>query len=261
MGRGMDQILHESLGWLIFWLCLIPTAAAVSLYLVTQHGPLASHLQSYRGVVAPFFASVGIVFAVFAAFLGADIWERVQHSNHSLEMEAAAVESIVQIAGSLGPTGAPIVHNFEIYVHATLELELGKGSKARSPIADAALGEAVQAILALSSAGGTNAAAQSTMLGAYETIWQARATRRHIANTHSDPYKWMAVIFLGILTQVSLALCHIDQRKPLIAALVIFTLAFVGTMAALAIHERPLADPKIVSLDHLRHSVDVTIGS
>jgi len=257
----MDALLHLDLAWLIFWLCFIPTAAAVLLYLVTQHGPFAAHLQSYRGVVAPFFASVGIVFAVFAAFLGADIWERVQHSNHSLETEAAAVQSIVQIAGSLGPNGAPIVRNFEIYVHATLELELGKGSRARSPIADSALGEAVQAILALPPDGGRDLAAQGTMLGAYERIWQARATRRHIANTHSDPYKWMAVLFLGILTQVSLALCHIDQRKPLAAALFVFTLAFTGTMVALAIHERPLADPKIVSLNHLKHSVDITIGS
>lgn len=60
----MDELLHLNLGGLVFWLCLIPTASATLMYLVTQHGPLAAPLQSLHGVVAPFFASVGIVFAV-----------------------------------------------------------------------------------------------------------------------------------------------------------------------------------------------------
>lgn len=257
----MDALLHLSLEWLIFWVCFIPTVSGVLLYLVTQHGPFAASLQGYRGVVAPFFASVGIVFAVFAAFLGADIWERVQHSNHSLETEAAAIQSIVQIAGSLGPAGIPIIRNVDRYVNATLELELKSGLRTHSSIADKALAETVHAILALPPDGGANAAAQGALLNAYEKIWSARATRQHIANTHSDPYKWMAVLFLGCLTQVSLTLCHIDKSKPLAASLFVFTLAFAGTMAALAIHERPLSDPKIVSLDHLKHSVDITAGS
>lgn len=251
----MDALLHLSLAWLIVWLCLIPVAAALLMYLVTQHGPLAAPLQEFQGVVAPFFASVGIVFAVFAAFLGADIWERVQHSNHSLEEEAAGAQSIVQIAKSLGEDGVPIVRNIDRYVKATLEFELSTGSRARSAIADQALEDMVHAILALPPDGGRNAAARNVMLSAYERIWEARATRRHIAGTHSDPYKWLAVLFLGILTQVGLALCHLDKRKPLAAALFVFTLAFVGTMVALAIHERPLADPKIVSIEHLKRIV------
>lgn len=251
----MDSILHFSLGWLIFWLCVIPAASGALLYLVTQHGPLAATLQGFSGVVAPFFASVAIIFAVFSAFLGADIWERVQHSNHSLESEAAGVQSIVQIAKSLGKDGIPIVRNIDRYVNATLELELAGGSRGRSRIADTALEGMVQAILALPQNNGAYAAAQGAMLAAYDRIWEARTTRRHIANTHSDPYKWVAVLILGCLTQASLALCHIDKRKPLAAALFVFTLAFAVTMVALAIHERPLADPKLVSMGQLKHIV------
>ena len=87
----MEEIFALTLGRLIFWLCLIPAISAVLVYWVTQHGPFAAKLQEFRGVVASYFGSVGIIFALFAAFLGADIWHRVQESNHSLAKEIAGV--------------------------------------------------------------------------------------------------------------------------------------------------------------------------
>ena len=251
----MEEILDLALGWLILWLCLIPAISAVLMYWVTQRGPFAAKLQEFRGVVAAFFASVSIIFALFSAFLGADIWHRVQESNHSLETEAAGVQSIVQIAKSLGSAGKPIMLDVQRYVQTTLDQELSKGGQARSPIADVALEATVHEILDLSQVDGRYDVAQGAMLVAYESIWKARATRHHIADTRSDPYKWTAVIFLGFLTQVALTLCHIDKPKPLTAALFTFTLAFVTVLVALAIHERPLADPTLVSVEHLERIV------
>lgn len=247
----MEAILDLNLGWLIFGLCFIPSLCAVLLYGVTQHGPLAVPLQEFRGVVAPFFASVGIIFAVFAAFLGSDIWERVQHSNHSLEQEVSAVQSIIQIANALGNPGTPIIATVNRYVHATLDEELSRRGQPRSVVADSALEELVREVLDLPKENGKYGVAQSAMLAAYESLWQARATRRHIANTHSDPYKWLAVILLGFLTQVAVTVCQLDKPKPLAAALFIFTLAYAVTLVALVMHERPLSDPTLVSLEHL----------
>lgn len=256
----MDSILDLSLFALLAWLCCIPVLAAVVLYGITQHGPLAAPLQQFRDVVAPYFVSVGILFAVFAAFLGNDIWQRVQESNHSLEKEVANVQSIVQIARALGENGAPIVSATRQYVDATLDLELTESGQARSTVADEALELVAREILNLPQDDAPSGAAQGAMLAAYERIWEARTTRRHIADTHSDPLKWVAVLFLGILTQVALTLCHIDKPKPLAAALSVFSLAFIATMVTLAIHERPLSDPDIVSLDHMERILNNTFG-
>ena len=247
----MKAALDLDLGWLIFWLSVIPTVAAVVLYWVTQRSALSARLAPYGGVVAPFFASVGIVFAVFAAFLGADIWQRVQSSNQSLEREVAGVQSILQIAEALEGRGAPIAAHARRYVNATLNEELSGRGSSRSAVPDGHLEDLAHAILELSDADAVHRVAQGAMLAAYEAIWHGRATRRYIADTHSDPYKWIAVMVLGILTQVSLTLCHLDKPKPLVAALTVFTLSFIVTLVALAMHERPLADPSLVSLDHV----------
>ena len=247
----MQTILELDLVALIFWLCFIPFVAAVFLYLVTQHGPLAVPLRPYGEVVPPYFASVGILFALFSAFLGNDIWQRVESSNHALEKETASVQSIVQIARSLDRDGWPILSNTRRYVNATIDNELTEGGQARSAIADTALEAVAREIIHLPQDHGSTTAAQGAMLAAYERIWEARTTRRHIAATHSDPHKWFAVLFLGFLTQVALVLCHMDKPKALVAALGVFTAGFIVTMAALAVHERPLGDPEIVSRDHL----------
>ncbi len=256
----METILELSLFALVAWLCFIPALSAVVLYVVTQHGPLAGFFQQFRDVVAPYFVSVGILFAVFAAFLGNDIWQRVQESNHSLEKEVANIQSIVQIARGLGEDGAPIVSATREYVDATLDLELSGDGRARSTVADQALELVAGEILSLPQDDARSGIAEVAMLAAYERIWEARTTRRHIADTHSDPLKWAAVLFLGILTQVALTLCHIDKPKPLAAALAVFSLAFIATMVALAVHERPLADPDIVSLDHMERILNNTFG-
>ena len=254
----MENILDLSLFALVAWLCFIPVLSAVLLYLVTQHGPFAATLQQFRDVVAPYFVSVGILFAVFAAFLGNDIWQRVQESNHSLEKEVANVQSIVQIARALGENGAPIVSAARQYVDATLDLELSDNGQARSTVADEALELVAREILNLPQNDARSGAAQGPMLAAYERIWEARTTRRHIADTHSDSLKWAAVLLLGILTQVALTLCHIDKPKALAAAQSVFSLAFITTMVTLAVHERPLSDPSIVSLDHMERVLSNT---
>ncbi len=94
----IQELLELNLHWRILVLCSIPICFAIILQRVTQHSPIAGFFQSYVGVVGPHFVSVGILFALFATFLGADIWSRVQASNPSLEHEAGALQSLRQIA-------------------------------------------------------------------------------------------------------------------------------------------------------------------
>ena len=157
----------------------------------------------------------------------------------------------MQIADSLGPEGEPIRRDVRRYVHETLDEELSSRGHVRSAVADLALERLVHAILDLPENGRKSNVVQQALMSDYNKVWDARATRRHIADTHSDPYKWFAVIFLGVLTQVALALGHADKPRPMAASLLIFSLGFLAVLVALVMHERPLADPELVSLDHV----------
>jgi hypothetical protein len=173
---------------------------------------------------------------MFAAFLGADIWARAKENDHSLERELAAIQSINQIAGAFGEAGAPIGAATRRYAQATMDEELSRRHPTGGSAADRALAELVKAILGLPAAAG---AAQGAMLAGYGKIWDARALRRHIARQHSDPHKWLIVLILGFLTQVALTLVHLNNPKARAAALTVFTVAYIATLVALAVHEHP----------------------
>ncbi len=241
------------IAWFVALFAAIPVVTAIVLQWLSQHSPLTPALASYRGVVAPFFVSVALLFGLFATFLAAEIWERVNDSSHSLEHEIGAIRTISQIADALGEPGYPIANAVAEYTSVVIDEEQNITSGIRSAAAEAALRKLMQGILALEGAEPQHDAALNALLTSFRDLRQARATRIHIAATHSDPYKWITVIVLGIVTQIALVFCHVDNRKAQAAALAIFTLGFVVTLIALGIHERPLTDPQLTEMSFLYH--------
>ncbi|MEM7121045.1 MAG: hypothetical protein AAF563_07215 [Pseudomonadota bacterium] len=239
--------------WLVAVFAVTPIVTAVALQWLSQHSPLTPRLASYSGVVAPFFVSVALLFGLFATFLAAEIWERVNDSSHSLEHEIGAIQTISEIADALGEQGYPIARAVADYTAVVIDEEQNVTSGVRSAAAESALRDLMRSIILLEGAEPENNAAMGALLTSYRDLRQARATRIHIAATHSDPYKWITVIVLGIVTQVALVFCHVDNRKAQSAALAIFTLGFVVTLIALGIHERPLTDPQLTVMSSLYH--------
>lgn len=248
----MDDLSGLNVGWPIIGAAILPFVFSALLYWASQHSPAAPWCRDCSGLVAPFFAAISILFALFAAFLGNDVWERVRTGTHSLEQEFSAVSSISHIAAALGDEGQAVRSNARRYVEVTLEAELSGSGVYRSVAADRALRDLLIAILSLESSRSDIAVLQNAMLSDHERVSTARGTRRNIAETHSDPHKWAAVIILGFLTQLALTLNHVEKPRPLIAALTVFSLAFATVLVTLRLHERPVASPPPETLQQIQ---------
>ena len=243
----MQAVLELDLVWRILALCSIPIVFALLLQWVTHSSPIAGFFQNYVGVQGPYFVSVAILFALFSTFLGADIWNRVRHSDQSLEHETAALQSLRQIAITQGDNGVRVEQSLNNYIETSLAEEWASDDRGRSAVVDKALERLVTDILNPQLSTDDHRTAQGAMLESYRDIRRARAERLHVAGSHSDPYKWAAVVMLGLLTQVAIALVHFENRKAQSAALLVFTMAFCVTLTALAAHESPLADLELIS--------------
>lgn len=86
-------------GWFTAWLELpiwVIFASLFAFYLTTAGlpvwlsfwSPLRGSIQSLRGVVAPYFSSVGIIFGLLVAFLSNDIWDRNKLAERVVQPEA-----------------------------------------------------------------------------------------------------------------------------------------------------------------------------
>jgi hypothetical protein len=86
-------------------------------------------------------------------------------------------------------------------------------------------------------------AAHEAMVGGLVDIRQARLERVTLAGGESATLYWLAVIVLGVLTQLAVAVVQLDKMRPQALALFIFifTTAFAATVVLIGLGERPFS--------------------
>jgi len=95
-------------------------------------------------------------------------------------------------------------------------------------------------------ASGKDASVQRTMLDMVLKVHNAHEDRIALASDRTVSTKWLAVLLLAFITQVSIAVVHLDKPRPQAAALTIFTVAAVLLLGLLAVHEAPFEPPVFV---------------
>ena len=76
---------------------LLPVASASLIFLAEAKGPLSGPIRKTRGIVAPYFGSVAILFGLFAALLASDVWQKTNEAKRAVLAEAHAVETLGSI--------------------------------------------------------------------------------------------------------------------------------------------------------------------
>ena len=137
--------------WFINWLALpIPVifASLFAFYLATAavlswlsfRSRLAGRVQSFKGVVAPFFGSVGIIFGLLLAFLSNDIWDRNKQAERVVVAESDTLVALYSLAVASGSDSKALRASIRGYASAVVEDEWPRlRSKERSTMTDAAL--------------------------------------------------------------------------------------------------------------------------
>jgi hypothetical protein len=239
--------------WFSAWLGLpIPVifATLFGFYLGTAallvwlsfRSPLKSRVQSFKGVVAPYFGSVGIIFALLVAFLSNDIWDRNKQAERVVFTESDTLIALYSLSLASGSDSKVLRSSIRGYASAVVEDEwLRLQAQERSTKADAAL----NALLREVALPGTSkdSGVQRTMLDMVLKIRVAHEDRLQLSYDRTAVTKWVAVLLLALLTQLAIALVHLERPRPQAIALFIFTLAAVSLLGLLAVHEAPFEPP------------------
>ncbi len=81
---------------------------AAGIVWLTHKSPLRPFFASCVGIPGPFFASVAVLFALFAAFLSNDVQRRDADAQAAILKEADGVRTILRLTEALGEAGAPV---------------------------------------------------------------------------------------------------------------------------------------------------------
>jgi hypothetical protein len=222
-------------------------SVAAGIVWLTHLSPARPFFATCTGIVGPFFASVAVLFGLFAAFLANDVQHRNAAIAAAVFREADGVRTIMRLAEALGPAGAPIAAAAVGYTQSVLATEWPAMRQRRGGKAEdlATLRKLAQAVLAPEPTATMPPTVHQAMLEGLVEVRQARLERLTLTAGAGDSMNWDAMLILGVLTQVAVAVVQLDRLRPQALALFVFTTAFAATAVIIVLAERPFTGGEI----------------
>jgi len=225
---------------------------AVGILWLTHLSPARPFFASCVGIVGPFFASVAVLFGLFAAFLANDVQHWKGDLKAAVFREADGVRTILRMAEPLGSAGDPIKAAAVGYTQSVLTKEWPAMWRRGGAPEDL---EAVRALTVAALAPeltAVPAAAHQAMIDGLVEVRQARLERLTLTAGATDALNWLAMAVLGVLTQVAVAVVQLDRLRPQALALFVFTTAFAATVAVIGLEA---SSGKAIDAEPLRSAV------
>jgi hypothetical protein len=220
-------------------------ASAALLVWLSFRSKLRERIQSFKGLVAPFFVSTATIFSLLVGFLSNDIWERNKQASRVVLAESDTLLALYSLGASSGSDDRGLRTAIRGYVRAVVDDEWPRlALQERSAQADAALDALLREVA--QPAASKDAVIQRTMLDMALRIRAAHEDRVVLSSDRTMVTKWAAVLLLALITQIAIAAVHLEKPRPQLAALLIFTVAAVSILGLLAVHEAPFEPPVFV---------------
>ncbi|HEY7232248.1 MAG TPA: hypothetical protein VH558_17975 [Pseudolabrys sp.] len=223
-------------------LTLFYAATAAATLWIAFGRRFAASTRRLDGVVAPFFTSVGLLFALLTSFLASDVGDRNRQAARAVQTEATELRNVYALSVAAASDMGAIRAAWSDYVRAVIAddwpaMERGEDAASVNAAYDSLLHEVSDPKIT-SEAG---AAVHVALLNTAIRIGTARSERLAIAADHTNEIKWAMVLLLGALTQVSIGLVHLRNCRANIAALAVFSVATVVALGLIGLQEHPFA--------------------
>ena len=178
--------------------------------------------------VGPYFASISVVFALFLAFHGADIWANKARSERAFIEAGTAIKRLDDMLSpdqlNLAGSRTSITH----YVRHVFRDEWRRARNSHpSGEADQAFRNLQQQIIAAEVWLPSASAGQLHAL--LSDVARTRSERLWVGRNHTEATSWIAVLILGLLTHLAIASIHFD--KPRAGAIALGLLSLTATTA------------------------------
>jgi hypothetical protein len=216
---------------------------AAGIVWLTHLSPARPFFASCIGITGPFFASVAVLFGLFAAFLANDVQHRNAEVNAAIFREADGVRTILRLDEALSAAGSPVTVAAVGYVQSVLTKEWPAMRERVSAAEDlGAVRNLILAVLAPELTAAVPTSVHQAMLQGLAEVRQARLERLTLTAGGIEPMNWLAMLILGVLTQIAVAVVQLERLRPQALALFVFTTAFAATVALMGFGEQPISE-------------------
>jgi Protein of unknown function (DUF4239) len=214
----------------------ITTAIIVWLF---SFSALRARILTLTGIVAPFFAATSVLFALLTGFLGNDVGDRNRQAWRAVNAETTAASAVYTLSMASKADMQDIRAALRDYLQSVIKDEWPHLSNGASAKTDGAYARLLQEVSDPNIASAAGAAVHGALLNATLRLAEARSTRISLASDRTNELKWISVLVLGVITQVSLAMVHLEKPRAQLAAILLFSAAAVVALGLIALQEQP----------------------
>ena len=265
MRGGFSTEFVMTMNWLAapVTVTLLATTAVLAgsavLLIYLSFGPWTGRfVQTFRGVVAPFFGAVTLMLGILIGFLSNDVWDRNRRAGVAVKSEADDLVALVGLMTTFQLPAAPVATSVRAYARVVVDKEWPRMADGESaPEAEHALDELLRVIVQPVRIPSSNLALDRVLLDTALAVRNNRNARLALSRDESAPLKWAAVLILALLSQASIAAVHLDKLRPQILAISLYTAGLIFIIGLLVVHEVPFEPPAAVSPAPIAHVLDL----
>lgn len=235
----MEQMNHLSLlvlfGVFVGFGLLFYGVGRLALYGLSRHAVR----DSLSIPQAAFLGTIATAWALSLGFIAADIWTVNARADHATSLERSAITHMLRSAEPDVLDSAPLAASVEAYRKQVAAREWLQGKNtAPDPEVEAVLRDITGEIARLAR-GDKPSVLLSQTVHDFNDLQDARNLRLAVGNTSIDYYKWYLVIFLTLLTAITIAATHADRPRAAKRAIAIYAITASISLWILAIHANP----------------------
>jgi hypothetical protein len=225
--------------FILLWLLIFFAVSGAIIHVVCCRSRWSPAIKTST-LAAPYFVSISVLFALFLGFLLANAVSQKNRAFHAVQSEGTALR-VLDLHAAAAPSATNAIRGaIRAYAQSAADDEWPRMIEERaSPQTEAALLALLRAVGQRSIYDEGGSALHGQMLSLAQKIAEARAERLAIVTSHAQRFAWTALFLLGVLTQLSISIVHLERVQSNVLALSIFSLAAVIALWLVAIQENP----------------------
>jgi hypothetical protein len=230
----------------IFWMALLVFGVTYlvggGIYGLVTALAKGERARAFKAISSGMLPPLGILFALFVAFVAAQVWTAIERADAAVDREASALRAVVVLAAAF--PGEPESHlraliRRHIEQAATQEWPMMAQGTATLRFTPPLLAEALQLSLALTPNTEGQKIAQREIATALETAFDARRQRIIISQSQVNSVKWLCLFVQAAAALFAIAMIHCDNRIASAITVGLFATGVATSVLLIAAHDRP----------------------
>lgn len=202
--------------------------------------------------------TVSLLFGLFAAFLANDIWVRNQNAQQAVIEEGDAIRNLARLSeGQREQYRQELRRALVDYAEVVITKDWPLMDQGKRSLEVLARVRTLSNLLVSGPVGrDAGAVVQTKMLDSFLHLREKRQVRVILAENRKFTIKWHAMVMFAILTQLAIAIAHIDRPKPMLLAQLVFGIALSTCLAILILNEFPFSKLNPIPPDPIRTAME-----